>query len=140
VQVLDMKVSKEHFEIGLPMNGGDASIRDCGSSHGTLLNGQPIAPETPRPLVPGDEIRVGLTVLRVLSDGPADADAQAALADDGASAAVGVRKGNPEMEKHVSTDGKGTFNWPIHPEGFSAPQLLELARLQAWTLKPARLK
>ena len=61
-------------------------------------------------------------------------------ADDGASAAVGVRKGNPEMEKHVSTDGKGTFNWPIHPEGFSAPQLLELARLQAWTLKPARLK
>lgn len=61
-------------------------------------------------------------------------------ADDGASAAVAVRKGNPEMEKYVSTDGTGTFSWPIHPEGFSAPQLLELGRLQAWTLKPARLK
>jgi len=69
------------------------------------------------------------------------ADFAATLAaDDGASAAVAVRKGNPEMEKYVSTDGTGTFSWPIHPEGFSAPQLLELARLQAWTLKPARLK
>jgi hypothetical protein len=61
-------------------------------------------------------------------------------ADDGASASVTVRKGNLEMEKYVATDAKGTFSWPIHPEGFSAPQLLELARLQAWTLKPARLK
>jgi len=61
-------------------------------------------------------------------------------ADDGASPTVAVRKGNPEMEKYVSTDAAGAFSWPIHPEGFSAPQLLEMARLQAWTLKPARLK
>jgi len=61
-------------------------------------------------------------------------------ADDGASATVAVRKGNPEMEKYISTDGVGAFKWPIHPEGFAAPQLLDLARLQAWTLKPARLK
>ena len=32
------------------------------------------------------------------------------------------------------------FAWPIHPAGFSAPELLELARLQGWTLKPARLR
>jgi hypothetical protein len=32
------------------------------------------------------------------------------------------------------------FSWPIHPAGFSAPELLELGRLQAWTLKPARLR
>ena len=44
------------------------------------------------------------------------------------------------MEKYVSTDARGSFQWPIHPEGFSAPELLELARLQAWTLKPAKLK
>ncbi len=69
------------------------------------------------------------------------ADFGATLAgDNGTSAVVGVRKGNPEMEKYVATDATGTFSWPIHPEGFSAPQLLELARLQAWTLKPARLK
>ena len=61
-------------------------------------------------------------------------------ADDGGSVTVALRQGNPEMEKYVSTDATGAFNWPIHPEGFSAPQLLEMARLQAWTLKPARLK
>ncbi|HVP48803.1 MAG TPA: hypothetical protein VMT32_19555 [Bryobacteraceae bacterium] len=69
------------------------------------------------------------------------ADFAATLAaDDGASATVTVRKGNLEMEKYVATDAQRTFNWPIHPEGFSAPELLELTRLQAWTLKPARLK
>jgi len=60
--------------------------------------------------------------------------------DDGAASEVQVRKGNPEMERYVATDAHGAFSWPIHPDGFSAPQLLELARLQAWTLKPARLK
>jgi len=69
------------------------------------------------------------------------ADFAATLAaDDGTGAEVAVRKGNLEMEKCVSTDAQGAFRWPIHPEGFKAPHLLELARLQAWTLKPARLK
>jgi hypothetical protein len=61
-------------------------------------------------------------------------------ADSGASTVVSVRRGNLELERYVATDPRGTFNWPIHPEGFSAPDLLELGRLQAWTLKPARLK
>ncbi len=69
------------------------------------------------------------------------ADFAATLAaDDGTSTAVAVHKGNPEMEKYIATDAVRTFDWPIHPEGFSAPQLLDMARLQAWTLKPARLK
>jgi len=69
------------------------------------------------------------------------ADFAATLAaDEGSSGAVAVRKGNLETEKYISTDASGTFNWPIHPIGFRAPELLELARLQAWTLKPARLK
>jgi hypothetical protein len=69
------------------------------------------------------------------------ADFTATLAaDDGVANAVSVRQGNLEMEKYVATDARSTFSWPIHPEGFSAPELLELARLQAWTLKPARLK
>lgn len=61
-------------------------------------------------------------------------------ADSGAGPVVSVRSGNPEMEKYIATDPVKTFNWVIHPEGFSAPGLLELARLQAWTLKPARLR
>ena len=69
------------------------------------------------------------------------ADFAATLAaDDGVASAVAVRHGNLEMEKYVATDAKRAFDWPIHPAGFSAPQLLELARLQAWTLKPAKLK
>ncbi|HLK20354.1 MAG TPA: hypothetical protein VKT81_15470 [Bryobacteraceae bacterium] len=69
------------------------------------------------------------------------ADFAATLAGDtGGNGAVAVRKGNLEFEKYVSKDPQGSFAWPIHPEGFSAPELLELARLQAWTLKPARLK
>jgi hypothetical protein len=28
----------------------------------------------------------------------------------------------------------------IFPEGFHAPKIIELARLQAWTLKPALLQ
>jgi len=69
------------------------------------------------------------------------ADFAATLAGDaGDAAAVTVRKGNLELEKYVTTDAQRTFNWAVHPEGFSAPELLELARLQAWTLKPARLK
>ena len=68
------------------------------------------------------------------------ADFTATLAADGGANQIPVRKGNLELEKYVSTDAKGSFAWPIHPEGFSAPELLELARLQAWTLKPARLK
>ena len=44
------------------------------------------------------------------------------------------------FENYFSTDPKGAFSWAIHPEGFSAPELLELGRLQGWTLKPARLR
>ncbi len=61
-------------------------------------------------------------------------------ADDGAAAEVPVRKANLECEKYISTDARRSFSWVIHPEGFSAPELLDLGRLQAWTLKPARLK
>jgi hypothetical protein len=53
---------------------------------------------------------------------------------------VRVQTGNPEMEKYIATDPAGAFQWLIHPEGFRAPELLELGRLQAWTLKPARLR
>ncbi len=42
-------------------------------------------------------------------------------------------------EKHVAEDTPGLFGgWVIHTEGFRAPRILEHARLQAWTLKPAK--
>jgi hypothetical protein len=40
--------------------------------------------------------------------------------------------------RHIAQDTPGLFGgWVIHREGFRAPKILEVARLQAWTLKPA---
>ena len=61
-------------------------------------------------------------------------------ADNGKQPSVAVRRGSLEVEKYISNDPRRSFDWAIHPEGFSAPALLELARMQSWTLKPARLK
>ena len=76
LQVLDMKVSKDHCKITLK-GEGDAQqvvLRDLESRHGTLVNGQPVTGKVR--ITPGDEIRVGLSILRVLSDGEADVDAE----------------------------------------------------------------
>ena len=54
------------------------------------------------------------------------------------SGAVPVTRGNVQFEQYFSTDPVQSFHWPIHPRGFGAPELLELGRLQGWTLKPAR--
>jgi hypothetical protein len=53
---------------------------------------------------------------------------------------IRVLHGNVEFDKYFSTDAKGSFQWPTHPRDFSAPELLELTRLQGWTLKPAHLR
>jgi hypothetical protein len=40
--------------------------------------------------------------------------------------------------RHIAADTPDLFGgWIIHKEGFRAPKILEQARLQAWTLKPA---
>jgi hypothetical protein len=40
---------------------------------------------------------------------------------------------------HVADDGPGLWGWVIFPRGFRAPAMMELAKRQAWTLKPALL-
>ncbi len=43
--------------------------------------------------------------------------------------------------RHIAKDTPNLFGgWVIHKEGFRAPKILEVARLQAWTLKPALRK
>ncbi len=69
------------------------------------------------------------------------ADFTATLAAaNGSSTAVEIKHGELAFETHFATDPAKAFNWVIHPEGFSAPELLELGKLQGWTLKPARLR
>ncbi len=70
MRVLDMKVSKAHCEVHVGDNGTSAMLRDLNSTHGSQVNGQPVSSDTG--LNPGDELRLGLTILRVLSDGDAD--------------------------------------------------------------------
>lgn len=52
---------------------------------------------------------------------------------------VPVIRGRIEFERYFATDSHKPFDWIIHPTGFSGAHLLELGRLQGWTLKPAKL-
>jgi hypothetical protein len=56
-----------------------------------------------------------------------------------APAIVERRVGRFTADKYVAPDAPGLWSWIIFPDGFHAPHLMELARLQAWTLKPAPL-
>jgi hypothetical protein len=40
---------------------------------------------------------------------------------------------------NVADDGQNLWGWIIFPRGFRAPAMMELAKRQAWTLKPALL-
>jgi peptidoglycan/xylan/chitin deacetylase (PgdA/CDA1 family) len=85
-----------------------------------------------------DEIWVGSESLS-----PADylamlADATATLIASGTPPAVVTRQtGRFTADRYVAADSPDLWGWPIFPAGFHAPHLMELARLQAWTLKPA---
>ena len=49
-------------------------------------------------------------------------------------------EGHFTADRYVAADSPELWSWPIFPEGFHAPGIMELARLQAWTLKPAVLR
>lgn len=53
---------------------------------------------------------------------------------------VARREGRYTADRYVAEDAPALWNWVIFPEGFHAPRIMELARLQAWTLKPALLQ
>ena len=79
-----------------------------------------------------NEVFVGAETLSL-----ADFAATLAGSSDG-DGDVPVARGSIEFEGYFASDGRRAFNWIIHPEGFDGASLLELARLQGWTLKPAR--
>ena len=49
------------------------------------------------------------------------------------------RTGTFTADHYVAPDSQDLWGWVIFPDGFHAPELMALARLQAWTLKPALL-
>ena len=52
---------------------------------------------------------------------------------------VRVLPGKFTADRYVASDSPKLWNWVIFPEGFHSQAIMELARLQAWTLKPAVL-
>jgi hypothetical protein len=56
------------------------------------------------------------------------------------TSAFPMQRAELEAKKFVADDAPGLWGWVIFPKGFNAPHLMELARLQAWTIKPAVLR
>lgn len=53
---------------------------------------------------------------------------------------VRIRAGQFTADRQVAADSAQLWGWVIFPEGFHSPRIMEQARLQAWTLKPATLR
>jgi len=50
---------------------------------------------------------------------------------------VEIKPARLAAARHVSDDVPGLWEWVIFPKGFRAPAMMDLAKRQAWTLKPA---
>jgi hypothetical protein len=57
-----------------------------------------------------------------------------------APATVEIAPARLTAADHVSADDPRLWGWIIFPPGFRAPAMMELAKRQAWTLKPAILQ
>ncbi|HEY6290809.1 MAG TPA: hypothetical protein VI455_04500 [Terriglobia bacterium] len=53
---------------------------------------------------------------------------------------VSVPPAHLAAARYVADDSPKLWDWVIFPPGFDAPQLMVLAKSQAWTLKPARIR
>ena len=51
-------------------------------------------------------------------------------------ATVEVKPATFKATEHVAADDPRLWGWVIFPPNFRAPKLMELAKWQAWTLKP----
>ncbi len=60
-----------------------------------------------------------------------------ALAEEEIPARIAISRGNFVVSRYVGETG--LWGWSVFPENFDAPELVELAKLQSWTLKPALL-
>ncbi|MGE5293944.1 MAG: hypothetical protein ACM3VT_03885 [Solirubrobacterales bacterium] len=56
------------------------------------------------------------------------------------SGEIPMRQGKLDAAKYVADDSPGLWGWVVFPDGFNAPAMMDLARLQAWTMKPAVLR
>ena len=76
VAIEDPRVSRQHAVV--TSDQGRISIQDIGSTNGTEVNGQKLAPNTPTPLEPGDKVSLGGVVLSLAHPGEANRTAMPA--------------------------------------------------------------
>ena len=50
---------------------------------------------------------------------------------------IEIKPARLAVATNVADDGPNLWGWVIFPRGFRAPKMMELAKRQAWTLKPA---
>jgi hypothetical protein len=53
---------------------------------------------------------------------------------------IPMQHGELKAKEHVADDSPRLWGWVIFPKGFDAPHMMEIAKLQAWTIKPAVLR
>jgi len=58
------------------------------------------------------------------------------LTDENSGRTIQIRTAKPEMESFAAADAPSLFSWIILPSGFHAPHVMDLAKLQCWSLKP----
>ena len=63
------------------------------------------------------------------------------LQEDGKDlpAKIEIKPAKLASAEYVSADNPKLWGWVIFPPNFSAPEMMTLAKRQAWTLKPAIL-
>jgi pSer/pThr/pTyr-binding forkhead associated (FHA) protein len=61
IVLADNQVSRRHLQIS--MQGGTITLTDLGSANGSFVNGQPLPPNVPVPLRPGDNFKIGDSVM-----------------------------------------------------------------------------
>ena len=66
IQIEDASVSSHHAE--LTLHGTDYVLKDLGSTNGTRLNGNAVAPEEEHPLQPGFVVRFGSISVRYATE------------------------------------------------------------------------
>ncbi|MEN6575242.1 MAG: hypothetical protein ABFD90_02775 [Phycisphaerales bacterium] len=62
------------------------------------------------------------------------------VASERDSGDIPLLRGELAAKKYVADDSPGLWGWVIFPKDFNAPGMMEIAKLQAWTIKPAVLQ
>ena len=75
---------------------------------------------------------VGLVIIALLGR-----VTELSLAGEIIPARFAISRGNFAVSRYVGETG--LWGWSVFPENFDAPELVELAKLQSWTLTPALL-